>query len=349
MAINLSQAFNRTAPAPIDGSLVLSKADMLAVNDNLMPEKYFTICTDDGQIYTYDKNATPNAQTGKFSPYSGGSADAGFTPVGTVIAVMGVTAPANYLACNGQVVNIADYPELANYFYQQFGSKNKFGGDGTTTFGIPDLRGEFLRGTGTNGHSNQGNGSDVGTHQDSTKIPRVWSGGAAAIIPKNVAPANVDNNTTKGSECYLINTSENNGYYEYYTSRPTNTSVLYCIATKNIYLNPSNDYSTDEKAVGTWIDGKPIYQKTINFGTLPNADTKLVDMNISNIDRIISYSGLAVSSTGIMTIPNVSIENNLQYAVNLWFTSTQIRIITAFDRSNFTAYITIQYTKTTDA
>ena len=97
----------------------------------------------------------------------------GYTPVGTIIAVMGNSAPAHYLACNGQVVNIATYPELANYFEEQFGSKNKFGGDGTTTFGIPDLRGEFLRGTGTNGHTNQGNGANVGEHQDATAFPRI--------------------------------------------------------------------------------------------------------------------------------------------------------------------------------
>ena len=57
-------------------------------------------------------------------PYLGGTAEAGFTPIGTVISVMGKTAPANYLACNGQIVNISDYPELANYFEEQFGSKN---------------------------------------------------------------------------------------------------------------------------------------------------------------------------------------------------------------------------------
>ena len=38
------------------------------------------------------------------------------------------------------------------------------------SFGIPDLRGEFLRGTGTNSHVNGGNGAGVGEHQDATAI-----------------------------------------------------------------------------------------------------------------------------------------------------------------------------------
>ena len=119
----------------------------------------------------------------------------GYTPVGTIIAVMGNSAPAHYLACNGQVVNIATYPELADYFEEQFGSKNKFGGDGTTTFGIPDLRGEFLRGTGTNGHTNQGNGANVGVHQDASELPNIYGatsedtkGMIGASFPYDIAP-----------------------------------------------------------------------------------------------------------------------------------------------------------------
>ena len=83
-------------------------------------------------------------------PYLGGMPDVcggGFAPIGTIIAFMGTTAPQDYLACDGTVYNIADYPRLAQFFTDQFGSANKFGGNGTTTFAVPDLKGEFLRGT----------------------------------------------------------------------------------------------------------------------------------------------------------------------------------------------------------
>ena len=56
----------------------------------------------------------------------------GFTPVGTVISIMSNHAPANYLACDGTVYNIAQYPVLAKHFKDEFGSENFFGGDGTT-------------------------------------------------------------------------------------------------------------------------------------------------------------------------------------------------------------------------
>lgn len=91
-------------------------------------------------------------------------------PIGTIINMMGNEAPKHYLKCDGSEYQIKDYPYLAQYFKEQFGSANKFGGDGITTFRTPDLKGEFLRNTGVNGHANQGNGSTVGTHQDATVL-----------------------------------------------------------------------------------------------------------------------------------------------------------------------------------
>ena len=72
MAINVSQAFHRTAALPIDDSQALTKAEMLTVNDNLMPSKYFTVCQDDGFFYMYDKSNTVDPETGKFRKFEGG-------------------------------------------------------------------------------------------------------------------------------------------------------------------------------------------------------------------------------------------------------------------------------------
>ena len=65
----------------------------------------------------------------------------GYAPIGTIISYMGVTAPQDYLACDGSVYNISAYPDLADFIESQFGSKNYFGGNGTTTFGVPTLTG----------------------------------------------------------------------------------------------------------------------------------------------------------------------------------------------------------------
>ena len=60
------------------------------------------------------------------------------TPVGEIIRTIGNETPKHYLMCDGSTHNIADYPYLAQYFKDTFGAINVFGGDGTTTFGVPD-------------------------------------------------------------------------------------------------------------------------------------------------------------------------------------------------------------------
>ena len=276
-------------------------------------------------------------------------------------------APANYLACNGQTVNIADYPELANYFYQQFGSKNKFGGDGTTTFGIPGLRGEFLRGTGTNSHTKQGNGSSVGTHQDATELPIFAQQNTTGTMYSQVASTSWEQQTQKadstikpsGGGSSLVWNGSSAKIKEITTvncvetTRPTNTSVLYCIATKNIYMNPSLDYSTDEKVVGTWIDGKTIYQKCIEIPeTIPTANTTLsiILTAPANVDKYVYLGGWMITGEAAYNSIPFSYEDT-------WFarlcgieTSSRHEILFNCRTTNTNAIrgvAIVQYTKTT--
>ena len=310
-------------------------------------------------------------------PYLGGSADAGFTPVGTVISVMGKTAPANYLPCDGRVVNISDYPELADYFKEQFGSANYFGGDGTTTFGIVDLSGEFLRGTGTNSHTNsilgkaEGSGSDVGIHQQATshRFYQVEFSNSVFGFTNNSGNAG-DYDGQKVSGKMKFSTTFTNqtpdpptggNYPCYFTSRPTNTSVLFCIATKNIYLNPSLDFSTSEKVVGTWISGKPVYQKTIQ---IPSSSWKVGESSythgIADVDSIWYDLGNSYVALGNNTYWALASANNINNTSSTWKlftvwvnpTACSISIgqsfITQATSTPSTLYVTLRYTKTTD-
>lgn len=70
MPINLPGAFNVGASVPIDTRIVLTKAEMLATNDNVMPVTYFAICSDDGGFYLYNKNINDidlDPDTGKYT------------------------------------------------------------------------------------------------------------------------------------------------------------------------------------------------------------------------------------------------------------------------------------------
>ena len=153
--------------------------------------------------------------------------------VGSVYSYMGVNVPLGYLACDGSTYNIADYPRLAGHIKGNFGSYNYFGGDGETTFAVPDLRGEFLRGTGTNSHNSQGSGLSVGTHQDGTQHLRTYVSNTYIGIYKGSAGEDniIDADTlVPGTGWVTASASKTNAQTSaYYTARPTNTSVLYII------------------------------------------------------------------------------------------------------------------------
>jgi len=65
------------------------------------------------------------------------------------------SAPTGWLTCDGTAVSRTTYSDLFTAIGTTWGS-----GDGTSTFNVPDLRGAFLRGTGSHGTSNMANGND---------------------------------------------------------------------------------------------------------------------------------------------------------------------------------------------
>lgn len=64
-----------------------------------------------------------------------------WVPTGAVLAYAKNTPPAGYLACNGAAVSRSTYAALFAAIGTTFGA-----GNGTTTFNLPDLRAEFIRG-----------------------------------------------------------------------------------------------------------------------------------------------------------------------------------------------------------
>ena len=156
-------------------------------------------------------------------------------PTGTIISYMGNNPPSGYVKCNGAKYdkNDPNYSALAAQIEQQFGSCYHFGGNDNDGFAVPNLQGEFLRGTGTTPYTNQGSGSTVGEHQNSTEL-RAHSFGSNNL--------NYDGSSYNGYNYAdsTISTGNRTGYYAksgsytrsgtlFITSRPTNTSVLYCI------------------------------------------------------------------------------------------------------------------------
>ena len=56
--IKIPQGFKIASKEVVDTRLVMSKAEMLTVSDAVMPEVYFTLCSDDNTMYIYNKQNT---------------------------------------------------------------------------------------------------------------------------------------------------------------------------------------------------------------------------------------------------------------------------------------------------
>jgi len=136
---------------------------------------------------------------------------------GTVDAFAMLSEPAGYLKCNGQEVSRTTYSDLFNVIGTNYGS-----GNGSTTFNVPEYRGEFLRGT------DDSRGVDVGrtigsaqaqdvqphTHQMTTGYVYT-STGTPWAVPSTNNPGTPQNTASTGVT----------------ETRPRNVAVLYCIKT----------------------------------------------------------------------------------------------------------------------
>ena len=71
MAINTASGFQVGSSDAIDSRLVLTKNEMLTINENVYPQVYMCVCKDDGLLYVFSKSNAVDGQTGKFRVVTG--------------------------------------------------------------------------------------------------------------------------------------------------------------------------------------------------------------------------------------------------------------------------------------
>ena len=115
------------------------------------------------------------------------------------------------------------------------------------------------------------------------------------------------------------------------------------------------NYSTDEQKIGTWIDGKPLYQKTITGynvpttstdGTVAGLDIPLTDISV---DSFINVIALLKGSTYVMRTP--AFWDRGYYGATAYYAPQRNAIYvknTAKGYNGSELIVTIKYTKTTD-
>lgn len=116
--------------------------------------------------------------------------------------------------------------------------------------------------------------------------------------------------------------------------------------------SPGVNYSTDEQVIGTWIDGKPLYQKTIvanNIYVAKNDTDSQFKHNVSNIETgLVSEIYYDHSNGGTKWVDAHNVQN---YSESWAVGSTSIYVVSGeYWNAQATRYwmATIRYTKTTD-
>ena len=164
------------------------------------------------------------------------------TPPGSLIAFAGTAAPTGWLACQGQAVSQTTYAAL----FAAIGTTWDIGGEGAGNFRLPDLRGMFLRGAGTNAtgsssgavgqpvsdyaadtylnHSHTATSTDSG-HTHAYNKPQATSSASGGAVSGNEAA-----NTTGTGNANITTTvaTSTTGGTE---TKPKNYGVLYIIKT----------------------------------------------------------------------------------------------------------------------
>jgi microcystin-dependent protein len=170
-------------------------------------------------------------------------------PSGSVFCMAVVSIPTGYLECNGNAVSRTTYAALFAIIGTNYGS-----GDGSSTFNVPDLRGEFVRGvdrgrgvdSGRNVATSQGGQNASHNHSASASSSSsvtdpghkhtmnfnlgniISSGGAFGM--KDSGTADRMNTATTGISV-STSTSVSIGNQGGNESRPRNVAMLYIIKT----------------------------------------------------------------------------------------------------------------------
>jgi len=218
-----------------------STDSIFAVSD----DRNFTVKTNSATRLTVNSTAAtstvpvvlPAAPTTTLQAATKGYVDAA-GPAGIISAFGGTSAPTGWLACDGSAVSQTTYANL----YAAIGATWNTGGEGAGNFRLPDLRGMFLRGTGTNatGSSSGAVGPSVGAyaadtylnhshaitdpgHDHDTTIPSGGGGSSGSGAYTNASPTTTGSRTTG----ITVNTSTTGGT----ETKPKNYGVLYIIKT----------------------------------------------------------------------------------------------------------------------
>lgn len=320
----------------------------------------------------------------KASKVGTGQAGGGDTlPIGAILPFSSDTVPNGWLLCDGSSFSVTSYPELFDVIGTTYGY------DDDRNPKLPDLRGRVAVGKKDATSADDTEFTELGkiggekthtltvdempshTHNASTKAN--WTGSSSTWAELARAPATSGDIEEKDG--YISATGgdqPHNNLQPYIVTnfiiKAKNTVVIKgeiiqedgTASETNVYSSVAMDnklktniVTGQEVATNEYIDGKQIFVKRINLGTLPNATEKSIatDLKVSEV-TLYKFEGLATGSNSngsyCLSLPDIN-PNGPEQATRVTFESSndlwQIKIRTGIDRTNYTAEINIYYTK----
>jgi len=163
------------------------------------------------------RNAANNAWITLGTFTGAGLSLGGGVPAGSIQYFAGSSAPDGYLKANGALISRTTYADLFTAIGTTFGV-----GDGSTTFAVPDLRGEFPRGW------DDGRGVDSGRGFGSAQAQNIQP---HTHTMRNTATDNLNAGAFVKTIDYITNTGtgSSTGSTGTTETRPRNVALLACI------------------------------------------------------------------------------------------------------------------------
>ena len=116
----------------------------------------------------------------------------------------------------------------------------------------------------------------------------------------------------------------------------------------NNKFNEISTYSTEEKVIGKWIDGKPLYRKTIE-GIVSKSNENVIIGTIPNIENVAKKYGQGLAGGLYWTDLDLKYSEDISSIIQIAKADGQIIAVFSHTFLNFPFHLTIEYTKTTDS
>ena len=361
MALTLGDNFSYQGAKPLDARLNYSTvAAMKAVADATMYEGCLAYCIEADKTFQWKSTNTVDETTGKWREYaSGGGGGASYTAGDGIDITNDVISTEKSEA--GDIDKIIDRYPTAGALVSIVNAFNK----GDLYSADEKMIGQWIDGkplyqkvvsgniTTTEWNTFNHNIANIETSvkieayltmPNSRNIPYVYTLGRTVANDGMMASFSPSNWGVNVSSAF---------------SSGTVTAILRYTKTTDqaVSIGEANEYSTEEKIIGTWIDGKPVYQKTFSGTVESKSNYTAHDLGITGgIDTIVNVSGVMDNNKPMIAISNDAFTASIAFYIypNDFSTASRRNTYECFAKPDgnqtyvgHTFIFHLQYTKTT--